>query len=201
MIKKRRTIRRFDKHKPMSFRTLSGLLYASYGVSTVAKIESGRVLKRVVPSAGALYPLHIYCVVLKKIEKLSPGVYYFKKKSFKPFIIRLSKILGRDQLMKFLPGSESMLKRASLLLIIVCNFKRITQKYANRGYLYGLLEAGHVAQNIYLYCAEQNLAVVEIGGFDDIELSKFLQLKYPEVSPLVCFLIGPSLDKRFFKII
>ena len=192
LIRKRRTIRKFDEKKTIPFQIFSDLLYTTYGVSTETKIKDGKIFKRVIPSAGALYPLHIYCIVLRGIKKIPPGVYYFKKKNVKCSIIKLKEISGYSELMNFFPGSEDMIKKAAVLLVIVCNFKRITQKYSNRGYMYGLLEAGHVAQNIYLYCTEQNLAVVEIGGFNDIELSKFLQLKYPEIVPLVCFLIGPT---------
>lgn len=202
LITRRRTIREFDIEKTISFQALSGLLYAAYGISKKDKINKELILKRVIPSAGALYPLHIYCVLLKKIEHLLPGIYYFNKKSIDSSIIKIKKIFNREELIKLLPGSESMAKNASIILIIVCNFKRISQKYSNRGYMYGLLEAGHIGQNIYLYCSEQNLAVVEIGGFNDIELSKFLGLNYPEVAPLVCFLVGVpsqrSLSKKLY---
>ena len=192
----RRTIRKFDGKKTISFQSLSGLLYASYGilsygVSKKTKKNKEVILKRVVPSSGALYPLHIYCIVLKQIEHLSPGIYYFNKKNIHPSLVRIKRISDCDIIIKLLPGSEGMTKKASVLLTIVCNFKRISQKYSNRAYLYGILEAGHVAQNIYLYCAQQNLGVVEIGGFDDRKLSRFLGLKYPEFAPLVCFLVGP----------
>ncbi len=190
LTSKRRTIREFDKEKMISFQTLSELLYTAYGVAEKTNIDNGKILKRVIPSAGALYPLHIYCIIWGKVENVVPGVYYFNKRRVKGSIIRLRKIPDYNEVIKFMPGSENMVENASLLLVIVCNFKRVTQKYSNRGYMYGLLEAGHVAQNIYLYCAEQNLAAVEIGGFNDIDLSKFLGLKYPKVAPLICFLVG-----------
>lgn len=65
LIKKRRTIRRFDREKTISFQELSELLYAAYGISEKTKLNRELILKRVIPSAGALYPLHIYCVLLK----------------------------------------------------------------------------------------------------------------------------------------
>lgn len=192
LISKRRTIREFDKRKGISFQTFSELLYTAYGVSEETNVDGGKILKRVVPSAGALYPLHIYCIVWRRVEHVLPGVYYLDKKSDEHSIIKIREISGYNQVRELVADSEKMIKKASLLLVMACNFKRITQKYANRGYMYGLLEAGHAAQNIYLYCTEQNLAVVEIGGFNDIELSKFLKLDYPEVAPLICLLIGAS---------
>lgn len=192
LVSKRRTIREFDKRKAISFQTFSELLYTAYGVSKKTSADGGKILKRVVPSAGALYPLHTYCIVWGKIEHVSPGLYYLNKKNSECSIVKLKEMSSYDEVMELVANSKDMIQKVSFLLVIVCNFKRITQKYANRGYLYGLLEAGHVAQNIYLYCTEQNLAVVEIGGFNDTELSKFLKLNYPEVAPVVCFLIGAS---------
>ena len=76
------------------------------------------------------------------------------------------------------------------MFVITCDFLRTTQKYSNRGYRYALLEAGHAAQNAYLWCAEQGIGVVEIGGFNDKALSDLLSLSYPNQAPLTTLLIG-----------
>lgn len=190
LIGRRRTIRDFDEQKTISFQALSELLYSAYGVSEKTKISGVKVLKRVVPSAGALYPLHLFCIILKKIENVYPGVYYLNKKNTTLHLTKIHEISDYRTLKEFIVNHEEIIKRASVLLVIACNFRRISQKYSNRGYLYGLLEAGHVAQNIYLYCTAENLAVVEVGGFNDKILSEFLKLNYPQIAPIICFLIG-----------
>jgi SagB-type dehydrogenase family enzyme len=187
LLAQRRSIREFNKEKIISFQTFSELLYSAYGMSTKASLGNSAVVKRVVPSGGALYPLHIFCIVWGKIEKVPGGIYYFLKKEN---TIRRIKDISPQEVSGFIAENENMIENASCLLVIVCNFKRITQKYANRGYLLALLEAGHVAQNVYLYCTEQKLAAVEISSFKDAELAKFLGLNYPEVSPLISILIG-----------
>jgi SagB-type dehydrogenase family enzyme len=196
LIKRRRTIRDFDEQKTISLHTLSGLLYSAYGVSEKTKISGVKVLKRVVPSAGALYPLHLFCIILKKIENVYPGIYYLNKKNTTLRLTKIREISDHRVLKEFIVNHEEIIKRASVLLVIVCNFKKVSQKYSNRGYIYGLLETGHVAQNIYLYCTEQNLAVVEVGGFNDKILSDFLKLNYPQTAPIICFLIGVPKNKQ-----
>ncbi|HCJ66333.1 MAG TPA: hypothetical protein DHV62_03165 [Elusimicrobia bacterium] len=53
---------------------------------------------------------------------------------------------------------------------------RVSRKYANKAYPLVLLEAGHVMQNAYLYCAEKGIGFVEVLGFDQEELSKRIAL-------------------------
>jgi SagB-type dehydrogenase family enzyme len=191
LITKRRSIRDFNPNKKISFRKFSGILYSAYGISKIDKLHTDpsiAIYKRVVPSGGALYPMHIYVVVWGNVEKLSKGVYYYSKK--KHSIIKIKEIQSVEEIFKLIPNNESIIKKAILLVIVACNFRRIMQKYANRGYLLALLEAGHIAQNIYLYCTEQNLGAVELASFSDKELSNFLGLDYPNFSPLVTILIG-----------
>ena len=86
--------------------------------------------------------------------------------------------------------ADSILEDAAAVYILVCDFQQITQKYGNRGYRFALLEAGHAAQNAYLWCTEQNLGVVEVGGFLDEELANLLLLFYPREAPLTALVVG-----------
>ena len=86
--------------------------------------------------------------------------------------------------------ADSIVESAAAVYILTCNFQQITQKYGNRGYRFALLEAGHAAQNAYLWCAEQDLGVVEVGGFLDEEVANLLLIPYPKQAPLTALVVG-----------
>lgn len=194
-LEKRESLREFKNNATLSFSSFSNLLWSLYGIIGERKVsEDKKVLLRTVPSGGALYPLHIYVLAWGNIENISSGVYYLKKT--KDVIQKIRGDLRSQEVIKKLipiPEGKEMIENALFMIVIVCDLKRIAQKYANRGYLYSILEAGHVAQNCYLYCAEQGLGVVEIGGFIDRDLIKFLDLEYPKFLPLTTLLIGRSI--------
>ena len=66
------------------------------------------------------------------------------------------------------------------LLVIAAVFERTTQKYGERGVRYVHMEAGHVAQNVYLQACSLNLGTVLVGAFDDREVKRVLQLPQDE---------------------
>lgn len=82
-----------------------------------------------------------------------------------------------------------MFGKAHGVIVISGSFRIAGEKYGNRGMLYVLLEAGHVAQNINLAAVERDVATVEIGGFVDTLLAKAINLpKY--YHPLITVVFG-----------
>jgi SagB-type dehydrogenase family enzyme len=49
-------------------------------------------------------------------------------------------------------------------------------KYGNFAFKLGLIEAGHLAQNLYLMSAEQNLKCCALGGFNEKIIHKLLDI-------------------------
>jgi ribosomal protein S12 methylthiotransferase accessory factor len=82
---------------------------------------------------------------------------------------------------------------AALVVFIAADLQRPAAKYANRGYRFALMEAGHVAQNAHLYCAEtKDLGMVEFGGFQDKLTSELLGLNYPKQAVLLAIIVGKN---------
>lgn len=190
LLEKRKTTRKFKRTRPLSFEEFSGILWTTYGISGNIDLNGITIPRRTTPSAGALYPLHVHCLVWGEVENLSPGIYYLKKAE--NAIQKIKESIDIEEIKEVLVPviEKEMVENAIMLLVISANFKRSSQKYANRGYLYTLLEAGHAAQNCYLYCTERGLGVVEIGGFKEEKMATLLELKYPEEMPLTTLLIG-----------
>ncbi|WP_440059345.1 SagB/ThcOx family dehydrogenase [Thermogladius sp. 4427co] len=174
----RRSIRRFDS-RPLNTNIVSQLLWSTYGYTT------GR--RRVVPSAGALYPLEIYASVRSGgVEGLLPGVYQYVPEEHS-----LRRTVARDVSDELYQAClrQRYVKEAPLNIIVIGVPERITAWYGERGIQYMVLEAGHVGQNIYLASVELGLGTVAIGAFEDALLKRILGLPN-EYIPLYVFPVG-----------
>lgn len=160
--------------RDISFTKLSGILKAAYGITRREFLSGYEIIHRTVPSGGALYPLELYLVTLTDTESLGMGLYYFDKEA--EHLVQLKGGDFHSQLQGILLEASETIETASLILVITARFSRECQKYSNRGYRHILLEAGHLAQNVYLYCIDQNLDTVELSCFLDEPLCNFLEI-------------------------
>jgi len=158
---------------------LSGILEATYSI--------GKKRHWSVASGGGMYPLDLYLIVPGDNQQVSRGIYRWNPEerslitvSGKNPSVWLSKIFN----------AKTLLENAAYILCIAADFKRSTMKYANLGYRLSLLEAGHAAQNTYLFCAEQDIGVVECCGFADEALANELGLMFPDEAVLATLIIG-----------
>lgn len=174
--------------KKISFNKFCGLPKAAYGVIRREDLGLYVIPHRTVPSGGALYPLETYFITLTDIGQLEKGLYCFQKD--KESLVVLKKGDFKEKLKELLVEANETIESASLFMVITAFLERECEKYSNRGYRHVLLEAGHVAQNVYLYCLDQNLDTVELSGFLDEELGRFLGLKSSEEVPITVLAVG-----------
>jgi SagB-type dehydrogenase family enzyme len=186
-MKPRQSIWKYPS-KNISFAQLSGLLKAAYGVVRRENLGFYTISHRTIPSAGALYPLELYVITLIDIDGLEKGLYYFQKE--KEYLVPLKSGDFQEQLKELLLEANETIETASLFLIVTACFARGCEKYPNRGYRNILLEAGHLAQNVYLYCIDQNLGTVEFSGFLDEELGNFLEIDVRDEAPMTLLAVG-----------
>ncbi len=160
----RRRSERVETLLPVSLGDLSTLLAASY-----AARRRGEVLRRPVPSAGALYPLEAYVVALA-VTALETGIYHYD-----PFRHRLA-LLGAVSFSSLREAvvDPGVADNAAVLVIVTGVFWRSRFKYGPRGYRFTLLEAGHLVQNVLLAATDLELAAVPIGGFHDVLLDRLV---------------------------
>ena len=74
-------------------------------------------------------------------------------------------------------GKQSFVNEAPLNLVYVADEKRMTRANEEDRIRWSSADAGFIAQNVYLYCASQGLAVVVRGMVDRETLFKELNLK------------------------
>lgn len=152
----RQSSRDFDP-KPILPQDLSNLLWAADGIN---RAESG---KRTAPSAMNWQETDVYVI-------LSNGAFLYDAKTN-----CLNPVIAGD--VRALAGTQGFVKDAPLTLVYVVDYARMTRANDEDKKLYGAADVGFIAENAYLYCASQGLAVVVRGSVDRPMLSESLKLR------------------------
>jgi SagB-type dehydrogenase family enzyme len=79
--------------------------------------------------------------------------------------------------------------QAPLNIVITAEYSRITVKYKERGIRYAMIEAGHIAQNLFLQAEALGLKAAIVGAFHDNELIEILKIPRSH-EPLLIMPIG-----------
>jgi SagB-type dehydrogenase family enzyme len=116
-----------------------------------------------------------------RIASLAPGIYKYQPSGHQLHAIRTGD-LRRDISAAAL--GQDWLRQAPVLIIVAAEFQRTTRKYGERGQRYVQIEAGHVAQNIYLQATALNLGATVVGAFRDERLKAVLGM--PDREDPIC---------------
>ena len=173
-ILKRRSVRTFDKSRPLRVGQIAKLLRFSAGI-TSQKHVGGNIMQslRAAPSGGGLYPIEIYpCLI--NVEDAATGVYHYNVREHS---LELVKPAGWDPDSTILPFSiNTPLDNPAALFVLTAIFKRTTFKYSHRGYRLVMIEAGHIVQNIWLMASAMGLGCCGLFSFVDDEVNELLGL-------------------------
>lgn len=164
-LARRRSIRDFSL-APLAYQELARLLWATQGVTR----REGIYLLRTAPSAGALYPVETYAVI-NRVEGLSPGVYHLDIAGWSLEIIREGNF---GQALAAAGLHQDMLATAPAALVWTAVIARSAWKYGQRAYRYIYLDAGHIAQNLYLAAEALGLGCCTAGAFYDSEVNNVI---------------------------
>lgn len=146
----RRSVRSFSNSQ-LTEKELSQLLFAAQGITDAA----GGL--RASPSAGATFPLEVYCVTADGVFKYHPKQHSLETIKSGDF---------RSALAEAALGQECV-KSAPVNIVFSAVASRTTKRYGERGNRYVLMEAGHAAENVHLQAVALGLCSVPIGAFDD----------------------------------
>lgn len=178
-IQQRRSIRDYSG-EPLTTDQLLLLLHSAYGIT-----EPSYPL-RASPSAGALYPLEVYPVV-NRVEGLASGVYHYRPRDHSLDVLKEGDF--RTFLLTATVGQDMVL-RAGTVLVITAIFQRTRWRYQERTYRYVLLEAGHLAQNLYLAATSLGLGACAIGAFFDDQMNELVGVDGKEEAAVYLVSIG-----------
>ncbi len=164
----RQSSRSFDS-KTLPLQEISNLLWAANGIN---RKDSG---KRTAPSAMNWQEIDVYVFI-------GEGTYLYdaQSNSLKP-------VNAKD--LRGMTGMQSFVKDAPLNLVFVADEKRTSRAGAEDRMRWTAADVGFMAENVYLYCASQGLAVVVRGMVDREALAKELQLR-PEQKIILAQTVG-----------
>jgi nitroreductase len=156
VLKQRQSSRSFDS-KPLPRQELSNLLWAAAGIN---RPDSG---KRTAPSAMNWQEVDVYVA-------LPDALYLYEPKTY-----TLVPVVGQD--LREATGKQGFVKDAPVNLVYVVDSARMKNASEDDKRLYSGADVGFMAQNVYLYCASQGLAVVVRGSIDRTALSQSMKLR------------------------
>jgi SagB-type dehydrogenase family enzyme len=120
------------------------------------------------------------------VEPIDTGVYHYESKGHELSLTTKADV--KDRVAKA-SLSQMWMARAPLNLVITAEYSRISVKYRERGIRYAMIEAGHIAQNLFLQAEAMGLKAAIVGAFHDNELIEIL--KIPRLhEPLLILPIG-----------
>jgi nitroreductase len=135
---------------------LSNLLWAAFGINR----PDGR---RTAPTASNRQEIDIYIAT-------ADGLLMYEPKAH-----ALQSILKED--IRALTGNQPYLKEAAAVLICVADYERMNKGSEENKLLNSAVASGLIAQNVYLYCASEGLAVRVRTNIDRPMLAKAMNLR------------------------
>jgi len=171
VLLERKSRRDFNSTGKVTKKILSSILFHSAGI-VPNKDSTWDNTRRFYPSAGARYPLELY-LITNKVFGLKPGLYHYSVSDHSLDILWLNNKLTTN--LANISG-QKWVRKANILFIITGVIERTRTKYKDRGGRYIFIEAGHLAQNIYLVATAIGLKTCAIGGFIDDKINTILDL-------------------------
>lgn len=156
------------RHQVFSLSEVSTLL-AAVGLRQTSGPTTDK--RRTYPSAGARYPGETYIIALA-CESIPPGLYHYVINEHE-----LEELWAQDLREPLLQATaDRRTLSASLVFIFTLVYGRTAEKYGKRSLRYGLIEFGHMAQNIALAAHALGKGCYEIGGFIDSTVNAWLDI-------------------------
>jgi nitroreductase len=155
VLKERKSTREFG-HGTLSVQTLSNLLWAAFGINR----PDGR---RTAPSAMNWQEVSIYIAAPDAVY-----IYDAQANAINP-------VVAGD--FRAATGTQSFVKDAAINLVYVSDLSKAGNDPGTDAEMYTAADVGFIAQNVYLYCASEGLAVVVRASIDKPALTKILHLQ------------------------
>jgi ribosomal protein S12 methylthiotransferase accessory factor len=166
-IELRRSTRHFAEAEVAADRILA-LLWSAGGCVPARKSRHTPQIRRVVPSAGALYPLTAGLINFRSVAGLPRGVYlaHFPHDG----AIGLRRVPGDPSQASRAFADPLSLRHAQGAIVLFGDFSLTANKYGNRAALLVTLEAGHAAQSAMLAATGLDIGTFETCGFSERRL-------------------------------
>ena len=141
------------------------------------------------PSGGGLYPIETYFVGSLEGTPAAQVYHYDPTEHTLADLWPLSEDVTME---KIFPIAQSV---APACIVFTGMWGRNGARYGDFGYYVGILEAGHMAQNISLAAAALDMGIRPMGGFDDVVVSKLLDIDENLEQVVYVLMIGKNPDE------
>ncbi|MEW5826437.1 MAG: SagB/ThcOx family dehydrogenase [Candidatus Bipolaricaulota bacterium] len=155
-----RVSRRAYVDLPLSQDQLSFLLWATQGVRAVNADKTSS--RRIVPSAGARHPYETYLRVAR-VAGIEPGLYRYLPLGHELVLLDQRPTLREE--LYILTDREDWAADAPVFFLWSCVPYRGEWRYHTMAHKSMLLDAGHIAQNLYLAAEAIGCGTCTIGGY------------------------------------
>jgi SagB-type dehydrogenase family enzyme len=154
-LKNRKTSREFSG-KELTAQQLSNLLWAACGINRPEE------KKRTAPSAMNYQEVDVYIATAKGLFLYNPEKH------------NLLQILNEDIREK--TGKQDFVKTAPLTLIFVADYSKMAKADEKTKESYAMADAAFISENVYLFCASEDLATGVRAWIDKDVLAKAMKL-------------------------
>lgn len=162
---------RIYTQEEMTLEQLSFLLWSCQGIKSI-RGKSYATL-RTVPSGGARHPFETY-LIIRKVAALAPGVYHYLP--MEHALEYLHEIENMDELISESVCGQSWAAKANVLFYWSIIPYRAEWRYGIHAHRTALMDAGHMAENLYLACTGIGLGCCAIASFSDELCNRMLSL-------------------------
>jgi SagB-type dehydrogenase family enzyme len=90
--------------------------------------------------------------------------------------------------------AQEFLGECGVVLFLTMILQRMRPRYQDRSYRYGLLEAGHVGENVYLGATAMGLGACGVGAFMDDAINDMLGVDGVEEAAVYMLAVGHRRD-------
>lgn len=170
-IKKRRSIRAYQD-KAVTIDHLAWLLWSTQGVRMR---PNETVTMRTVPSAGARHAFETY-LCIQNVETLEPGIYRYQPLDHA--LVQMSTINAAElpTTLEQATLGQTFIGKAPVVFIWAAVPYRMEWRYGTAAHKVMLLDAGHIAQNLYLACTAIGAGTCAIAAYDQEKMDHLIGL-------------------------
>ena len=160
--------------EPLALTDLSTLLFHSMGQYDERpndQFPEQTKAHRSYPSGGGKYPLECY-LLIRNVPELESGLYHYLPDTHE--LECISTVNEREMSEYLSQFSYDYAHQVSVMLLFSFIKERSVPKYGYFAYKIGLIEMGHISQNVYLLAAALSLKCCAFGGMREALFHKAL---------------------------
>ncbi|HBL22654.1 MAG TPA: nitroreductase [Deltaproteobacteria bacterium] len=188
LLLRRRSRREYTVNKSLKLNDLSALLWATQGLTA----QFGDTFFRTAPSAGGLYPVETYLYV-RAVDGLEEGIYHFRPGDYDLELLKKGEYSAQ---LTEAALQQTVVLCAQVTFIWSAVIARGRWKYNQRAYRYVYLDAGHIAQNLYLAGEALGLGVCAVGAFYDDDVNHIMDLDGEEETVIYMATVGLRSEQK-----